>query len=175
MELRLDGSYLKPDQHNAYSLAEVLEKHYDLSKGAQLFLSAHEWGLVIAALRSEKAPPPEEGATGATPRTDAARNYKADVVARNARLIDLAEQLERELALRNREYDDVCAYIQREPAQPSQQATPQQWQAVGKLLHHADQFIESFKDHVDRCRSCKINWQNLKDAVAHVRSFDGPK
>lgn len=31
-----------------------------------------------------------------TPRTDEARNYKADVVARNARLIDLAETLERE-------------------------------------------------------------------------------
>ena len=103
-----------PDQHNAYSLAEVLEKHYDLSKGAQLFLSAHEWGLVIAALRSEKAPPPEEGATGATPRTDALENRPyvdyADVA--------LCRQLERELALRNREYDDVCAYIQREPAQP---------------------------------------------------------
>jgi hypothetical protein len=32
-----------------------------------------------------------------TPETDAARNYKADVVARNARLIDLAESLERRL------------------------------------------------------------------------------
>ena len=31
-----------------------------------------------------------------TPLTDAARNYRADVAARNARLIDLAERLERE-------------------------------------------------------------------------------
>ena len=42
-----------------------------------------------------------------TPRTDAARNYKADVVARNARLIDLAERLERELA-RVDGYDRYC-------------------------------------------------------------------
>lgn len=32
-----------------------------------------------------------------TPRTDRARDYRADVLARNARLIDLAEVLEREL------------------------------------------------------------------------------
>ena len=38
--------------HTAASLADVLEKDYALSEGAQLFLSGHEWGLVVAALRA---------------------------------------------------------------------------------------------------------------------------
>ena len=46
-------------QHTAASLADVLEKHYSLSEGAQLFLSGHEWGLVVSALRSEIGAPGE--------------------------------------------------------------------------------------------------------------------
>lgn len=48
------------DGHTAASLADVLEKHYFPSDGlgglgAQIYLSEHEWWMVIAALRSEVA------------------------------------------------------------------------------------------------------------------------
>lgn len=46
------------NSHTAKSLADVLERDYKLSEGAQLFLSGHEWGLVIAALRAD-APTPK--------------------------------------------------------------------------------------------------------------------
>ncbi len=43
--------------HTAASLADVLEKDYSLAYGQTLFLSGHEWGLVVAALRSEIGEP----------------------------------------------------------------------------------------------------------------------
>ena len=44
-------------QHTAASLADVLEKDYfPMIGGAKLYLSEHEWRLIIAALRSDTAP-----------------------------------------------------------------------------------------------------------------------
>jgi hypothetical protein len=38
----------------------------------------------------------------------------------------------------------------------------------GKLLSAAKAMVESYADHVDRCRACTINWQNLKAALQDV-------
>ena len=44
-------------RHTAASLANVLETDYNLEGGGRLYLSGHEWKLVLTALRSEIAEP----------------------------------------------------------------------------------------------------------------------
>ena len=54
-------------QHTAASLADVLEKDYSLKGGAQLYLSGHEWRLVISALRSHIVAPGSGGLRSSSP------------------------------------------------------------------------------------------------------------
>ena len=56
MTLRRDSQGTK--EHTASSLADVLEKHYfPMLGGAQLYLSEHEWRLVLSALKNADAVP----------------------------------------------------------------------------------------------------------------------
>ena len=59
--------------------------------------------------------------TPETPLTNEARNYRADVSARNARLIDLAERLELSLAAKTAECDRLREVAERYAARQNEE------------------------------------------------------
>lgn len=60
----------------------------------------------------------------------------------------------------------VSEGIRAHPAAPG--SNPGPTAPHNDLRKAAQAMVESFKDHVDRCRACTINWQNLKAALHDV-------
>ncbi len=48
----------------------------------------------------------------------------------------------------------------------------QQAATIRELRKAARAMVESYADHVDRCRVCTINWQSLKAALAKEKADD---
>lgn len=43
-------------------------------------------------------------------------------------------------------------------------------EAADRMADAAERFVESYKDHLDRCQPCTINWQLLRDSLAAYQS-----
>lgn len=127
-----------PGRHTAASLADVLEKDYALSLGAQIFLSGHEWGLVVAALRSETRP------------TERVTIYNPHLAPRMVTIVVNGESVELEPG------SEIVVPLKEKPsAQPCVAATPGELPRLLECLRGPHHFTFEDRDKVasilERC------------------------
>lgn len=63
---------------------------------------------------------------------------------------------------------------ERLPAQPADAAPPAPLErhervCADKLASTAEAFMNSFREHLDRCRTCQINWQSMRKALGEYQ------
>jgi actin-like ATPase involved in cell morphogenesis len=87
---------------------------------------------------------------------------------REEEILQHAHDLERESAERGAVIKDLTASL-KEITEASSSETSTAIKAADNLADAAERMVQSYKDHLDRCRPCTINWQRLRDAAATYR------